>query len=120
MNFLEFRSDFFGVASPSIALVEDERRVVLAMPNGSATNVERLSTVCAHLSGARCGPPGPLARLVAQYTRCSYVCSFSWFLLWSFATRLVVALGDWFSSTAVLQRHAPLVDSSAVRALSVC
>jgi hypothetical protein len=55
--FLEFGSDFFGVASPFIARIEDERRVVLVVPNGSATNAERPSTVCAHLSGARRGPP---------------------------------------------------------------
>jgi hypothetical protein len=55
--FLEFGSDFFRVASPFIAHMEAERRVVLAVPNGSATNAECLSDVCAHLSGARRGPP---------------------------------------------------------------
>jgi hypothetical protein len=55
--FLEFGSYFFRVASSFIARMEAERRVVLAMPNGSATNAERLSAVCAHLSGARRGPP---------------------------------------------------------------
>jgi hypothetical protein len=54
--FLEFGSDFFGVASPFIARMEAERRVVLAVPNGSSTNAEHLSVVCAHLSSAHRGP----------------------------------------------------------------